>query len=159
MGRPDLRPLDIDRSGNGQRVRTLEFDLADAVMLAHAVSVCGAEAMLSQAPAALRRLQHYKEFFLSLLPEDAKLFDRDTDLCEIAIMAQDSETWTIHRVREHTWSDGRVVVTVGGRRFVSSWIHKAEAVDRMAAVVELLMPVTCVRVPKEDEDGYPWSVR
>lgn len=156
-GRPDTRPLDIDRSGNGERIRTMEFDMADAVMLASAMSIASGMALMNRSPLALRRLQHYKDFFRSLLPEDAKLLDRDGDLCEIAILATENADWTIHRIKEKEWSrTSRVVVTIGERRFTSDDLLEEDGLERIAAVVESIVPMTCRRTPREDEIGWPY---
>lgn len=153
----DLSPLDIDRSGNGSRIMTLEFDAADAAMLAYAVSVAASTAMMSKSPEAMRRLIHYKELFRRIAPPESRLLDRETDLCEIVIASARAEGWTIHRIREHEWSSSfRAVVTVADRTFVSASLVGEPDFVRIQTMVEGLMPMTCPRTGRADEIGSPW---
>lgn len=153
----DHSPLDIDRSGNGSRISTLEFDEADAFMLAHAMSIAVNMAMMSHAPEALRRLQHYKALLREIAPPDAKLLDRDTDLCEIVIASARAPHWTIHRVREREWSrEFRAVVTVDDRTFTSASLIGDEEFGRIASMLERMVPLTCPRAERADEIGSPW---
>jgi hypothetical protein len=153
----DLTPLDIDRSGNGSRIRTLEFDEADAAMLAYAVSVAAGTAMMSRSPEAVRRLQHYKTLLREIAPPEAKLLDRETDLCEIVIASGRAASWTIHRIREREWSSSfRAVITVDDRIFTSSSLIGEADFGRILGMLEGIVPMTCPRVERADEIGSPW---
>lgn len=153
----DRSPLPIDTSGNGARLRTIEFDEADAFMLARAMMIASNTALMSGGHVALRRLNHYRDQFLALSPDDAKLLDQDTDLCEIAIAVASHPAWTIHRIREREWSRTfRVVVSVAGDRWKSSNLVGDTEFDAIKALVESIAPPGCIHEEREDTIGSPW---
>jgi hypothetical protein len=153
----DLTPLPLDQSGNRSRIRTLEFDEADAPMLRMALSVAVATAMMCEGRESVGRLIHYKKTLADMVDPDAKLLRRETDLCEIAILSTAIPEWTIHRVRERSWSDTfRAIVTIGTRRFGSAELVKEESFQRIAALVERTVDLECVRKDAEDVEGHPW---
>lgn len=159
MSKPDLRPLPLEQGGNRERARTLDYDAADAPMLRRAMSIAVATAMMCGGRESIRRLRHYEDQLRGEAHPDAELLDRETDICEIAIIASAVPTWTIHRVKEHEWSGRfRVVVTLGTRRFKSDSIVEEEVFEKIAAMVESIVPLSCVRAEREDVVGNPWNV-
>jgi hypothetical protein len=108
---------------------------------------------------SIRRLRHYEEQVKGEAHPDAKLLDRETDLCEIAIIASAIPTWTVHRVKENEWSRRfRVVVTVGTRTFKSDSIVEEDEFERIAAMVESIVPMSCARGDRDDVIGSPWNI-
>jgi hypothetical protein len=159
LSRPDLRPLPLEEGGNRERARTLDYDAADAPMLRYALSVAVATAMMCGGRESIRRLRHYEEQVKGEAHPDAKLLDRETDLCEIAIIASAIPTWTVHRVKENEWSRRfRVVVTVGTRTFKSDSIVEEDEFERIAAMVESIVPMSCARGDRDDVIGSPWNI-
>lgn len=151
----ETRPL--DETGNGSRIRTIAFDTADATMLMRAMSVAAATAMMSKGRESIGRLDHYQKQFAAFAPAAHKLLDRDTDLCEIGIIAAHETRWTLHRVREHSWSGRfRTVVTVGGRRFLSAGLVEDEQHGAIAEMIADVVPLDCERVDEADVEGNPW---
>lgn len=102
---------------NKRLKRTIDIDLMDALMLARAAGIGANTAMMGQHSRAEKGLREYREKFMELVPEAARVFDGET-WSEIG-MAID-EARTIHvtleppRWRDNLWSGGHVVVTVTG---------------------------------------------
>lgn len=146
-------------TGNGRRMRTIEFDEADAPMLAAAMRLASATALMYGASQerARERYQHYRRLFMQFAPPEAALFRNAQDWCEIAIemdTAPDYELiWTACRWPDHR--NGTVAVRVGRR----TWRTDAEPMPRedmekLAAALDAMAPLSCTRtMPVEtDED-------
>lgn len=145
--------------GNGRRMRTIEFDEADAPMLAAAMRLSSATALMygvSQ-ERARERYQHYRALFMQFAPPEAAMFRNGQDWCEIAIEMDTAADFELIWTRA-SWPDhakGKVSVRVGDR----VWRTDAEAMSRegmepLAAALEAMAPAGCMRtIPAEaDKD-------
>ena len=78
--KPDLTPLPLDENGNGERLRTLVYDSADAPMLRRAMSLASATAMMGGGTTSIRRLKHYQSEFEKDCHPGAKFMKRENDV-------------------------------------------------------------------------------
>lgn len=62
---------------NSQNKRTLEFDVTDAPMLLHAMSIAAATAHMCGHPLARKRFDQYKAMLKAYVPPEADLFDEE----------------------------------------------------------------------------------
>ncbi|USN16148.1 hypothetical protein PAPPERLAPAPP_04070 [Brevundimonas phage vB_BpoS-Papperlapapp] len=62
---------------NSRNKRTFEFDVTDAPMLLHAMSLAAATAMMCGHPDAKRRFQSYRDMLKEYVPVEADLFDEE----------------------------------------------------------------------------------
>jgi len=152
----DMSELPLDKNGNGDRIRTLEYDIADAPMLAHAMMIAANTAMMCGGGKAENRLHHYKKQFLDTSPAGAKHLRREEDLCDIAIAMAAADTWSIHRSKR--WSsdkDGEALITVGNRRW-ETWKISDEAYAELVQGLVQIAPCRCERIAREDEIARAW---
>lgn len=154
----DMTPLPIASDGNASRLRSIEFDEADALMIASALLIATTTARMGGGTESARRLAHYRQQFLSFVPASADLLDRRTDVCEIAIAADASPEWTLHRVRDDRWRDTyKAVITIGDRYWLSKYDCDDAKFEAIAKLVETIAPFSCVRGEREDEIGNIWN--
>lgn len=145
-------------AGNGRRMRTIEFDEADAPMLAAAMRLAAGTALAygeSQARAR-QRFKHYRQLFLKFAPPEAAMFQDEETWCEIAIAMDHADffqvTW---KKREWPNEGGRATVIVGDRAWTTGYSTKVtpEDSDRLVAALSEMAPVGCeLRVPATDGD-------
>lgn len=153
----DIPELPVDESGNGERLGTLRFDLADAPVLMHALMVQGNLAMMGcGGPKVEGRMRHYQRIFLEACPKGYEHLRRDEDLCDIAIAMVESETWSIHRKRRwQSSTEGPSVITVGSKRWETSTLEIADH-DELAACIQAIAPLDCRRTERADELQNNW---
>lgn len=153
----DLTPLPLDASGNGTRLRTMTYDAADAPMLAYAMSLAASTAFVCNGKTSINRYKHYQGEFAQEAHPGAKFLKRETDLCEIAIIASAVPTWSIHRRQNQTWSrDFTGVITIGTRTFESDYSIDEEKYQAIIAMLVEVLPLTCERVDAEDVEAKRW---
>lgn len=153
-------PLPVDKQGNGSRIKTLEFDEADAYMLMRALSIAVNTAMMCSGKESVQRLTYYKEQLRQFAPSCANRLRRPEDLCEIAILATTVETWSVYRVRERQWSSrARTVIKIGNRFFASSDLFDDESTyhQEIVDMIKNIVPLTCSKEDHDDVIGNPWS--
>lgn len=155
-----LEEIPVDKSGNNSKIRTLDFEEADAYMLARALSLAASTALMCGGRSSIGRLRHYKSKLMEFAPEGSDLFDRDTDLCEMSICSTASPGWSIYRVRENEWSNRfRVVVEVGTRKFKSNGLLESENdFIKMREIVKDTVDLKCEQIEKPDIIGNVWNV-
>jgi hypothetical protein len=100
---------------------TLEFDIADAPMLVHAMSIAACTAMMCGHKDAQKKLDAYKKVFAQFAPPEAAFFDEET-WAEMggALLTAKSFHVTVTEPkwnRNHWWSQGYIEVTIDDRRF------------------------------------------
>lgn len=143
-------PLPIDLGGNGSRIETMEFDRADALMLAHAMLIAANTAMLNRNDQGKNRLSFYREQFLKLVPAGAHHFRSDEDFAEIAIAMSSHDVWTIHRVHGAYYEKKfQAVVTVGKKSWYAWRVDDAEFAEMIEAI-KSIAPFSCQRKDAED---------
>ncbi len=142
--------------GNGRRMRTIEFDEADAPLLMAAMRLAAATALTYGAGQrkARARLKHYQEMFRDMAPPEASMFQHEAAWCEIAI-AMDSATEFVVRWHEGRWPDhasGRASVTVGDRRWETGYSEPVtrERCRLLAAALDEMAPPGCVLIDEID---------
>jgi hypothetical protein len=69
---------------NNRLKRTLEFDLTDAPIIAHAFAIAATTAMMCGAPNAKQKMIRYMEIIKQVMPVEATWFD-DQHWCEIGV--------------------------------------------------------------------------
>lgn len=153
----DLTPLPIDESGNGSRLRTMTYDVSDAPMLMHAMSLGAGTALVCGGKTSINRFKHYQAQFAETAHPGAEFMKRDTDLCEIAIIATAVPTWSIHRERRNTYSDDfQGVITIGTRTFESEYTIDEEKYQAIIDMLVQTLPFSCERVDAEDVEPKRW---
>lgn len=73
MTRPTHKTAD-----NSRLKRTIEFDVTDALMLAHAMMIASTTAWMCGHPGARERCKKYAAMFAAHVPPAARVFDGDT---------------------------------------------------------------------------------
>lgn len=154
QNREDLAP---DRNGNGERMRVLEFDAADAMMLAHAMMIAANTAMMGGGTGtAERRLRHYRTEFLKLAHPGARHLRREEDIAEIAIAMTDADRWSIHRIKKYS-SDSNFAVEVRvGNSSWGAWSVTEQQYREIVAAIEEVAPMSCMRTEVEDQVARRW---
>lgn len=153
----DLDPLPLDESGNGNRLRTLVYDEADAPMLMYAMSLAAGTALVCEGRTSINRLKHYQAEFAKTAHPAAEFMDRNTDLCEIAIIASAVPKWSIHRVRHNTYSnDFMAVVTIGTRTFKSEYTIDEKKFEAIITMLIETLPLSCERIAADDVPAKRW---
>ena len=135
---------------NGRRMRTIEFDEADAPMLAAAMRLAGATCMAYGAPQAKarERFKHYRTLFMAFAPPEASLFQEEETWCEIAIAMDDAPTFSVEWKRDSYLYEGkgRIVVRVGNRAWETGHERVEEsATELLAAALARMAPSGCER--------------
>jgi hypothetical protein len=139
---------------NSRLKRTLEFDLTDAPMLVHALSIAAATAKMCGLKDAEQKLRAYKAILAQFVPPEAKLFEEEA-WAEIGMALATSPTFLVSITRarwEHgqplyRWSEGMVTVTMPGRQWQSDrrTLYKPGAPEFKAVfdVLSALAPIGC----------------
>lgn len=155
MGR-DIREVPIDDSGNGGRIETLRFDIADAAVLMHAVMIAGNVAMMSSSPQVEGRIRYYQRKFLEACPPGYEHLQSERDLTDIAIAMIDAKTWSIHRLRQfRSSSDGVTIITIGEKTWHTSMLESAQHKE-LEACINAIAPIDCQRVERGDDLKHDW---
>lgn len=155
-----LEPIPIDVSKNGSKIRTFEFEEADALMIVKALSIAINTAMMGGGQQSIGRLRYYKQKMMSHVPEGGTLFKRDTDLSEIAICSTAAPTWSHYRIKEREWSNRfRGVIMVGTRKFGSGELFESEELfQKMISAASALIDINCQYTESPDVVGNIWSI-
>lgn len=128
----------------------MEFDRADALMLAHAMLIASNTAMMNRNDQGKDRLSFYREQFLKLVPAGAHHFRSDEDFAEVAIAMSSHDAWTIHRVYGASYEKKfEAVVTVGKQSWNAWRVDETEFAEIIAAI-ESVAPLSCQRKEAED---------
>lgn len=111
-------------SDNARLKRTLEFDLHDAPMLVHALSIAACTAMMCGHPDAEKKLRAYKAMLAAFQPPEAKHFEPEhwAEMGEALLQAKDFHVTIIPRSFERKWSwwsEGVLAVHVQGQTFTA----------------------------------------
>lgn len=109
---------------NDRLKRTLEFDLTDAPMLAHAMRIAACTALMCGHKDAQKRLDQYQAFLAQLVPPEAKHFEEEV-WAEIGMALGEAKSFRVTLCkdswRNHQWvREGRIVVHVDDRTFDAS---------------------------------------
>lgn len=143
---------------------TLEFDIADAPMLVHAMQIAACTAMMCGHKDAQKKLDAYKQVFAQLAPPEAKFFDEE-EWAEmgLALLTAASYHVTIAEPkwhRGHWWSTGFIQVNIDDREFSGS---AASQLKRGAAEIEAifkalgeLAPIGCEGTFDNKEKESTW---
>jgi hypothetical protein len=141
-------------AGNGRRMRTIEFDEADAPMLAAAMRLAAGTALTyGEAQARARqRFKHYRELFLQFAPPEAAMFQDEETWCEIAIAMDHADCFEVawEKGRWPDYGQGRATVTVGRRAWATGYSVKVSREDsvRLATALSEMAPIGCeLRTP------------
>lgn len=146
-------------TGNGRRMRTIEFDEADAPMLAAAMRLAAGTCLTygERQAKARARFQHYRRLFLDLAPREAALFRDEEDWCEIAIAMDTADFFEVSWMKGE-WPDydkGRAIVRVGDRSWQTGYSTAVtqEASIRLTVALGAMAPVNCeLRIPVETDE-------
>ncbi len=135
--------------GNGRRMRTIEFDEADAPMLMAAMRLAAATAYTygPDQRRAVQRLQHYQALFLAFAPTEAAMFGSECSWAEIAIAMDGADAFVVSW-SEGSWPDyakGTATVAIGDRTWETGYgkgITRDHAI-RLARALEEMAPMDC----------------
>ncbi len=135
----------LDAEGNGARIHTLEYDIADAPMLRHAMSIAVATAMIGGGGQSQARLRYYQRKFAELCPPGYQHLRREEDLSEIAIAMNDASDWSIEH-KKRSWSDeGEAIIRVGHQTW-SVWNITTAHLEQLASCIDTISPLGCRRM-------------
>lgn len=142
-------------SDNARLKRTLEFDLHDAPMLVHAMSIAACTAMMCGHPDAEKKLRAYKAMFAAFEPPEAKPFEAEhwAEMGEALLQAKTFHVTIVPRFSERGyswWSEGYLAVQVQGRTFIANRGVKPEvkrgddsAPQALYKVLKEIAPMDC----------------
>ena len=139
----DRNILPIDESGNGERIKSLSFDFADAAMLYHAVLIGGNTVMMGNGGKALQRMRYYEEKFREACPPGYKHFRREEDIANIAIAMMDAEKCHVIRTRRYSDSTEGELKIKAGKVAISTFVLKNEFLEEAIECLRLICPITC----------------
>lgn len=154
-------------SDNKRHMRTLEYDVADAPMIAEALMLAVTRAMIGGTKDAMKRMKAYEDFVLQMVPEPVRIFDA-CEWAEMGMALSTAKTWgvgLIHREWEDGWrGDGPIAVYIddqlwrseGGR--VGGYREGEPLIEQVAAVLADLAPMDCERVDIPTPQ-YHWEER
>ena len=146
--------ITLDTEGNGERIRSLEFDIADAPMLRHAMSIAVATAMMCSGAQAQARLRYYQRKFTELCPPGYQHLRREEDLSEIAIAMNDAPTWSIE-FEARPWRDeGEAIIRVGSRSW-SVWSISRPNLEQLTSCINAIAPLSCMQIDPTAEEPQP----
>lgn len=152
----DMSELPVDESGNGERLRTLTYDFADAAMLFAMARLGAATIMMCGSGKAENRMRHYQQKFREACPPGFEHFKREEDIANIAIAMMDAEKCTFQRVKR--WSsdkDASVEIRIGDKKW-DNWSKPIEECDAMLSCLEAICPLSCEIEVLEDKIEKGW---
>jgi hypothetical protein len=138
-------------SDNKRLKGTLEFDIADAPMLVHAMQIAACTAMMCGHRDAQKKLDAYKAIFQQFAPPEAKFFDEE-EWAEIGMALMTAKTFHVTIAeprwnRSHWWSSGYVQVIVDEREFSgaagSDLKRGAAEIEAIYNALAQLAPMNC----------------
>lgn len=129
------------RMSNGRNKVTIEYDVTDLPMIAHAFLLAGNRAMMSGAPEAEARLRVLEQTIQAMIPEEARLFHA-LHWAEIGTALEAGSEWKVEFVEtEGVWTrqirNGHILVTVGDKVYRSEKQVSANS-PALEAVTNLL---------------------
>jgi hypothetical protein len=152
----DMSELPIDESGNGERLRTLTFDFADAAMLYHAAMIGGNTVLMCGGGKAENRMRYYQNKFREACPPGFEHFKREEDIAVIAIAMMDAERCTFQKIKR--WPDdkeAKVEIAIGDRKW-GNWGLTLEQCDEMLSCLKAICPMSCEIEVLEDQIKRGW---
>jgi hypothetical protein len=155
MDKRERHELPIDEKGNGERLKTLTFDFADAAMLYHAVLIGKNTVMMCGGGKATDRMQYYERMFREACPPGYQHFRREEDLANIAIAMMDADACLVKATRRYQSSDEHEVDVIIGKR---KWNVSRLGNDQLTEIVSCLKaiaPMNC-EVNVEEEVTSRW---
>lgn len=142
------RPVNV--AGNGERIRHIAIDTADASALFYALSLGANTAMLCGHYDAEARLRYYADIVRQLAPAGARFFSRKETLCEIVIAMGENEAWTMLRQKHRFRDKLDVSVSVGPQIWDVARDLDDEHADEIEACLQALAPMTCQQIDWAD---------
>ena len=144
--------LPVDQSGNGERLRTLTFDFADAAMLYHAASIAASTIMMCGGGKAQARMLHYRAKFLEACPPGYQHFKHEEDIANIAIAMLDADKCTFQRIRK-SYRDQTydVAVQIGEKKWSSNLGIEHAETNEMLNCLKAIAPMNCEIEELEDK--------
>lgn len=155
MGK-NLEPVPINENGNGERLRTLTFDIADAAMLYHAAMIAVTTVGMCGGGKAAERMRYYKSKFLESCPAGFKHFKREEDVANIAIAMMDAKQCTVQRIKEYSKSPKQSFEIIIDKRKWDNWNLTEEDVNEAIACLREIAPLTCEIVELETKVESQW---
>lgn len=140
-------PLPINRKGNGSNIQTIEFDIADAPMLASAIAIGRNTVLMSSEGKnkynAIGRMNYYLQKLLDVCPPGHKHLRGSEELCNIIIEMAMSESWSIwQKKRWLSSSEGKTCIKIG-EQYWETYIITDEDHAELKACLHSLAPVEC----------------
>lgn len=149
-------PLPIDADGNGTRLATFIYDLADAPMLIHALAIGANTVMMCGGGQAQHRMRWYRDQIAATAPPGWQHLPREEDLANIAIAMATAQRWSIHR--KMRWTSDKTaptIITVGDHEWTTFRLTAAEH-DELAACIAAIAPITCEHVARDNDVARSW---
>ena len=152
----DMSELPIDESGNGERLRTMTYDFADAAMLYHAMLIGGNTVLMCGGGKAEQRMRYYQNRFREACPPGFERFKREEDIANIAIAMMDAERCTFQRIKNYSSDkDASVKITIGEKTW-DNWSKPLSECDEMLSCLKAICPMTCEIEVLEDKIERGW---
>lgn len=138
----DAKPI-----SNGRRLKTLQYDEADAPMLASALRLGANVAFCGQNDGARARMKQYARAVMEHVPPEADFFNMQDVWSEIMMAIDASPSFEVRWKRADYGVKGTAEVVVGKR----SWRTDLGSVTKDGAealgdALERLAPMECVRI-------------
>lgn len=152
----DMSELPVDETGNGERLRTLTYDFADAAMLYSGMMIAANTVLMCGGGKAENRMRYYQQKFREACPPGFEHFKREEDIANIAIAMMDAEKCTFQRVKR--WSsdkDASVEIRIGDKKW-DNWSKPIEECDAMLSCLEAICPLNCDIEVLEDKIEKGW---
>lgn len=156
MPKRDMSELPISEEGNGERLRTLTYDFADAAMLYSAAMIGANTVMMCAGGKAEQRMRYYQRKFLEACPPGYQHFQREEDIANIAIALMDAEACTFQKIKDYSSSKDAVAKIVIGEHSWESWSKTSAECDEMLSCLREICPLTCEITVLEDEIRRGW---
>ena len=146
-------PLPVERLGNGENIVSLDFDKADLLMLMASMRLASCTAYMCGGEKAARRFSHYEQAYAQLLPEGAKLFDREEQLAEIIYAIREHKQWSQRLEGMNSWNKkGASQISVNGKIYTCAILSTIEDHEGRAAAVRELVPLDAIEEPWGQND-------
>jgi len=152
----DMSELPIDESGNGERLRTLTYDFADAAILWSAAMIGANTILMCSGGKAENRMRYYQQKFREACPPGFEHFNREEDIANIAIMMMDADKCTFQRIKR--WSsdkDAAVEITIGEKKW-NNWSKPLKECEEMLTCLRAICPMTCEIEVLDDKVEGRW---
>ncbi|AFU88116.1 hypothetical protein CcrColossus_gp246 [Caulobacter phage CcrColossus] len=141
---------------NDRLKRSIEFDLTDAPMLMHAMSIAACTAMMCGQPGADKKLRAYKAVFQAFVPPEAAGFveERWAEMGMALMTAKTFHVTVLPRSWESSktwWSEGYLTVILDGKpyhadRGVSPYVKRGDdaAPQALHRYLQDIAPMDCI---------------